>query len=331
MTYKYNNVYLDEVSTVVGPYEAKGPLGNKFDKSYKDLYNGEKTWEQAEAHLLEESIDILLNKSNKKSSEIDLIISGDLLNQVTSSSYGVLKYNRPFLGVYSACASSVEGIIIASSMIDSKKIKNCVVSTSSHNMSSEKQFRNPTEYGAPKPKTATFTSTGGASVLLTNKKTKIKVESSTIGTVVDMEQNDSLNMGAVMAGAAALTIYKHLTDLNRDPSYYDLILTGDLGMYGKEILIDYMKSEYNIDISKNYNDTGTMLYDFKNQKEVNAGGSGPVCCPLVCYSSIIPMLKSKKINRVLIVATGALFSPTNVFQHKNINSISHAVVLEALK
>lgn len=331
MTYKYNNVYLDEVSTVVGPYEARGPLGNKFDKSYKDLYNGEKTWEQAEAHLLEESIDILLNKSNKKSSEIDLIISGDLLNQVTSSSYGVLKYNRSFLGVYSACASSVEGIIIGSSMIDSKKIKNCVVSTSSHNMSSEKQFRNPTEYGAPKPKTATFTSTGGASVLLTNKKTKIKVESSTIGTVVDMEQNDPLNMGAVMAGAAALTIYKHLTDLNRDPSYYDLILTGDLGMYGKEILIDYMKSEYNIDISKNYNDTGTMLYDFKNQKEVNAGGSGPVCCPLVCYSSIIPMLKSKKINRVLIVATGALFSPTNVFQHKNINSISHAVVLEALK
>lgn len=331
MTYKYNNVYLDEVSTVVGPYEAKGPLGNKFDKSYKDLYNGEKTWEQAEAHLLEESIDILLNKSNTEISKIDLIISGDLLNQVTSSSYGVLKYNRPFLGIYSACASSVEGIIIGSSMIDSKKIKNCVVSTSSHNMSSEKQFRNPTEYGAPKPKTATFTSTGGASVLLTNKKTKIKVESSTIGTVVDMEQNDPLNMGAVMAGAAALTIYQHLTDLNRDPSYYDLILTGDLGMYGKEILIDYMKSEYDIDISKNYNDTGTMLYDFKNQKEVNAGGSGPVCCPLVCYSSIIPMLKSKKINRVLIVATGALFSPTNVFQHKNINSISHAVVLEVSK
>lgn len=331
MTYKYNNVYLDEVSTVVGPYEAKGPLGNKFDKSYKDLYNGEKTWEQAEAHLLEESIDILLNKSNKEISKIDLIISGDLLNQVTSSSYGVLKYNKPFLGVYSACASSVEGIIIGSSMIDSKKIKNCVVSTSSHNMSSEKQFRNPTEYGAPKPKTATFTSTGGASVLLTNKKTKIKVESSTIGTVVDMEQNDPLNMGAVMAGAAALTIYQHLTDLNRDPSYYDLILTGDLGMYGKEILIDYMKSEYDIDISKNYNDTGTMLYDFKNQKEINAGGSGPVCCPLVCYSSIIPMLKSKKINRVLIVATGALFSPTNVFQHKNINSISHAVVLEVSK
>ena len=331
MTYKYNNVYLDEVSTVVGPYEAKGPLGNKFDKSYNDLYNGEKTWEQAEAHLLEESIDILLDKANKKASDIDLIISGDLLNQVTSSSYGVLKYNRPFLGIYSACASSVEGIIIASSILDSKKVNNCVVSTSSHNMSSEKQFRNPTEYGAPKPKTATFTSTGGASVLLTNKKTKIKVESSTIGTVVDMEQNDPLNMGAVMAGAAALTIYNHLTDLNREPSYYDLILTGDLGIYGKEILIDYMKSEYNIDISKNYNDTGTMLYDLKKQKEVNAGGSGPVCCPLVCYSSIIPLLKDKKINRVLIVATGALFSPTNVFQHKNINSISHAVSLEALK
>ena len=120
MTYKYNNVYLDEVSTVVGPYEARGLLGDKFDKSYKDLYNGEKTWEQAEAHLLEESIDILLNKSNKKSSEIDLIISGDLLNQITSSSYGVLKYNRPFLGVYSACASFPESLLILANMVDSK-------------------------------------------------------------------------------------------------------------------------------------------------------------------------------------------------------------------
>lgn len=331
MTYKYNNVYLEEVSTVVGPYEAKGPLKDKFDKKYKDLYNGEKSWEQAESHLLEESIDILLKKIDKEASYIDLIISGDLLNQVTSSSYGVLKYNRPFLGIYSACASSMEGVIIGSSIIDSGKINNCIVSTSSHNMSSEKQFRNPTEYGAPKPKSATFTSTGGASVLLTNNKTSIKVESSTIGKVIDMGQNDPLNMGAVMAGAAADTIYKHLSDLNREPSYYDLILTGDLGIYGKEILIDYMKSEYNIDISKNYNDTGTMLYDLEKQNEVNAGGSGPVCCPLVCYSNIIPMMKSGKLKRVLIAATGALFSPTNVFQHKNINSISHAVSLEVIK
>jgi len=331
MTYKYDNVYVGDAASVVGPYEKKGPLGNKFDKSYSDLYNGEKTWEQAEVRLLEDSIDILLKKANKNKRNIDLIISGDLLNQVTSSSYGVLKYNIPFLGVYSACASSAEGIIIASSMIDSGKINNSIVSTSSHNMSSEKQFRNPTEYGAPKPKTATFTATGGASIFLTNEKTKIKVESSTIGTVVDLGQTDPLHMGAVMAPAAGDTIYKHLTNLNREPNYYDLILTGDLGLYGKEILIDYMKSEYGIDISNNYNDMGTMLYDLKDQKEVMAGGSGPVCSALVCYSHILPLLKKGDLKRVLIVATGALFSPTFVYQHEDINAISHAYSLEVSK
>ena len=330
MTSKYNNVYLLDAATVTGPYEKKGPLSKFFDKSYDELYNGEKTWEQAEVHLLEDSIDILLKKTKKSKKDIDIIISGDLLNQITSSSYALQKYNIPFLGIYSACASSTEGIIIGSSMIDSGKINNCITATSSHNMSSEKQFRNPTEYGAPKPQTATFTSTGGASVFLTNKKTNIKVESSTIGRIIDMGQNDPLNMGAVMAPAAADTIYRHLSNLNRKPEYYDLILTGDLGKYGKDILIDYMKIEYGMDISRNYNDTGTMLYELNKQKEIMAGGSGPVCSALVCYSYILKLLKDKKIKKVLIVATGALFSPTFVYQHKNINSISHAVSLEAI-
>ena len=330
MTSKYKNVYLLDGSTVAGPYEKKGPLGKYFDKSYDDLYNGEKTWEQAEVRLLEDSIDILLKKIKKQNCNIDLIISGDLQNQITSSSYAVLKYKIPFIGIYSACASSMEGIIIGASMIDGGKAKNCIVATSSHNMTSEKQFRNPTEYGAPKPRTSTFTSTGGASVFLTSEKTNIKVESSTIGKVIDMGQKDPLNMGAVMAPAAADTIYTHLKDLNREPDYYDLILTGDLGIYGKEILIEYMNTEYGIDLGNNYNDAGTILYDLNEQKEVMAGGSGPVCSALVCYSYILNLLKAKKIKRVLIAATGALFSPTFVYQHKCINAICHAVSLEVL-
>ena len=330
MTFKYNNVYLEETSTVVGPYEYKGPLSNSFDKVYDDLYIGEKSFEQAEVKLLEDSISVLLNKSNKEKEDIDVIISGDLQNQITASCYAVEKYNIPFLGIYSACASSIEGMIIASSMLESKKIKNAIVSTSSHNMVSEKQFRNPTEYGAPKPMTSTFTATGGASVLLTNKKCNIKLEAATIGKVISKKQKDPLNMGAVMAPAAADTIYNHLKDLNRTIDDYDFILTGDLGMVGKEILKDYMKKAYKIDISKKYNDTGTMLYGLKKQKEVHSGGSGPVCCPLVCYSEIIPMLRKKKIKRVLIAATGALFSPTFVFQHKDIYSISHVISLEAI-
>ena len=234
MTFNYKNVYVGGATTVAGPYEKKGPYGDKFDKTFEDLYNGEKTWEMAESKALEESINILLKKTGKEKDDIDVVLAGDLLNQITSSCYSIEKFDIPFLGLYSACATSIEGIIIASSLIDSKKVKNVIASTSSHNMSSEKQFRNPTEYGAPKPKTATFTATGGASILLTNEKNSIKVDSTTIGKIIDYNQTDPLDMGSVMAPAAADTIYRHLKDTNRSTDYYDLILTGDLGLYGKE-------------------------------------------------------------------------------------------------
>lgn len=330
MTHKYNNVYIENTSTVVGPYEKKGPLRDYFDKLYDDLYIGQKTWEKAEIKLHQESIDILLKKSKLKPENIDLIISGDLSNQIAISCYGASKFNIPFLGIYTACATTVEGMIIASTFIESNNYKNIIVSTSSHNLTSERQFRNPTEYGAPKPKTATFTATGGASILLTNKKTSIKVESTTLGKILDYNQKDALNMGANMAIAAADTIYNHLTDLKRDATYYDLILTGDLGIYGKQILIEYMNRKYNIDLSKNHNDCGILLYDLKNQKEVLAGGSGPVCSALVNYSMIMEKLRKKELKRVLLVATGALFSPTTLFQRKNILSIANAISLEAI-
>ena len=330
MTFKYNNVYLENVSTVVGPYEHDGPLSRRFDRYYDEMYMHEETFENAEVHLMKESIDILLDKLNKNKKDINLFIAGDLQNQITSSSFSAKYLESPFLGIYSACATNVEGLIIASSLIENKMINNAIVSVSSHNMVSERQFRNPTEYGAPKPESATFTATGGASAYLSNIKSDIKIESATIGKVIDMEQNDPNNMGAVMAGAAIDTIYKHLKDLKRDPSYYDLIVTGDLGKYGKEIVIEYMKKEYHLDLSKNYNDCGIMLYDLASQKEVLAGGSGPVCSALVVYGDIIPKLKNKEIKRVLYVATGALFSPTSVFQKQNILSIAHAISLEVL-
>ena len=331
MTFTYSDVYVSNYSTVGGPYERRGPLGDSLDKTFTNLYAGEKTWEQAEVRMLAESIDVVLKKSRKESKDIDLLISGDLLNQVTASSYSALDFKIPFFGIYGACSTSVEGIIMMSSLIDGKKIKNGIVSVSSHNMASEKQFRNPTEYGAPKPNTATFTSTGGASILLSSQKSKIRVESSTIGKVVDMNQTDPFNMGGAMAAAAGDTIYRHLKDMKRTVSDYDLILTGDLGKYGKEILIDYMKEEYKIELGKNYNDSGTMLYDYDLQEEVQAGASGPLCIAMVSYSSILPLIANGTFKRVLLVATGALFSPTFVYQHKPIYSIAHAVSLEVVK
>ena len=326
MTIKYNNVYVKDAYTIASIYEKNGPLKNYFDKIYdKDLYYGEKTVERAETRLLKDTINELLLKEKN----IDLIISGDLQNQISSSNYAIKDTSIPYLGIFSACATFGEGIAIASSFLENKKINNIIVSTSSHNLVAEKQFRNPIEYGAPKKETATFTSTGAAGIVLTNKKTNIKVTSTTIGKVQDANIKDVNNMGAVMAIAAADTIERHLKDLNLKPDYYDLILTGDLGIYGKKILIDYLKLK-NIDISKNYNDAGLLLYDI-NSQPVYAGASGPVCSALVTCSYILKKMQNEELKRVLIIPTGAIFSPTRVFQKETIPSIAHAFSLEVIK
>ena len=331
MTYKYNNVYIKDSYTIAGMYESDGPLRKYFDKKYTDdLYYGEKSFEKAETKLLKDNIESLLKKARVKEEEINLIVSGDLQNQISASNYAVREFKIPFLGVFNACATSSEAIIIASTFIESKKINNAIIATVSHNTSAEKQFRNPVEYGAPKHKTATFTATGSASLLLTKEKTDIKIESSTIGKIIDLGQTDVNHMGAVMAPAAADTIYRHLTSLKRDVNYYDLILTGDLGVYGKNILINYMKKKYKIDLKDNYNDCGTMLYDI-NEQPVFAGGSGPVCSALVNFSYVLKEMKKKNLKKVLIVPTGAIFSPTRVFQKETIPAIAHAVSLEVVE
>ena len=331
MTNKYKNVYIKETSTIGGIYESNGPLKKYLDKVYnEDFYYNEKNFEKAEIKLLSESIKLLLEKTRFKEENIDLLISGDLQNQITASDYTARELNIPFLGIYNACATSGEGMIIASSFIDGKKIDNCIVATSSHNMAAEKQFRNPTEYGTPKPETATFTVTGGASILLTNQKTKIRIDSSTIGRVIDKGVKDVNHMGAVMAPAAADTIYRHLKNLKLKPSDYDMILTGDLGKYGKNILLNYLKKEYKLDISKVYNDCATMIYDTTKQP-VLAGGSGPVCSALVNFGYVYKKLLEGKIKKVLLVPTGALFSPTLFFQKESIPAIAHAVSLEVVQ
>lgn len=326
MTFKYNNVYFNGASTICGPYEAKGPLKAFYDKYYKDFYFGEKTWESAESKILIESVDLVLKKSKKNRDEIDLHISGDLLNQIVATNYAGVTLGIPLIGIYSACSTSVLGLILGSNMIDCNQINNCIVSVSSHNNGSEKQFRQPVEYGGPKRKTATFTVTGAASAFLSNQKDMIKIESATVGKAVDLGITDSSHMGAVMAPSAAYVINQHLKETGRKADYYDLILTGDLGMYGKKILKEYMKIEYKIKL-ENYDDTACMIYDLEHQP-VFAGGSGPACMPLVAYSYILDKMKKGKLKRVLLIATGALLSQTMVNQKKTIPSISHAISLE---
>lgn len=328
MTFKYNNVYINEVSTVVGPYESKGPFSKFYDKRYDDFYFGEKTWEQAECKAIIDSVEILLKKSKKKKKNIDLHIGSDLLNQIVATNYASSNIGIPLVGIYSACSSSVLGLILGSNMIESNQIKNAVVTSSSHNNGAEKQFRNPVEYGGPKKEYTTFTTTGCAACYLSNEKSMIKVESATIGTVIDMGVTDVFNMGSVMAPAAAKVINDHLKDTNRTIDYYDLVLTGDLGRVGKLILNEYIKKEYGI-VLKKYDDSACMIFDIDKQP-VYAGGSGIACLPLVTYTYIFDKMKSKKLSKVLLVATGALMNSTMCNQHLSIPGIAHAISLEAV-
>ncbi len=331
MTIKYNNVYLKDVSTIGCKNEKIGNFGKLYDKTYDDYYAGEKTFEQAEKKIIEESVNIALTKAKIQLNDIDALIGADLLNQITPSAYASKDLKIPFLGVYNACASMCEEFIIGGSLLQNKEISNVLLNVSSHNMTAERQYRNPVEYGCPKPKRSTFTVTGSASAIITNEKTNIKVSSVSIGTSTDLGVTDVYDMGSVMAPAAARTIYEHLNDTNSKPEDYDLIMTGDLGVYGKKIIKEYMKEVYDIDLNGKLEDAGSIIYDREKQKEVKAGGSGPACLPLVAYTDIINKMQSGTIKKVLLVATGALMSPTMNNQKLSIPSIAHAVCLEVVK
>lgn len=321
---QFKNIYLNDFITLVGPLEKESHL-KKYNLIMDDYYYGEKTFEQAEIKMQKSVIDQLLKQNSLKNADISLLVGGDLTNQIAITSYSAKNYNFPFLGLYSACATFVESLIVASNFIDSNNYKKIVSVTSSHNLTAEKQFRYPIEYGAPRPHTATFTTTGAVATFLSKKKGKIKIESSTIGTPVDMGISDANNLGAVMAPAAASTLMMHLQELKRDVDYYDLILTGDLGCVGGKILQEYVEKTYNIHLKK-YLDAGCEL--FLNSQETYAGGSGPVCLPLVLFNKI---LNYKKYKKILIIATGALHSVTLVNQKQPIPAIAHALSLEVVE
>lgn len=320
MTIKFSNVYLGDAYTFIGKNEHK--LTITGDQSVNDYYMGKKSFEEGEVEYQKRSISGLIKKEKDK--KIDLLIGADLQNQLLASNFAARNYNYPFLGIYSACASYAEGLIIASSLIE-QKLKNVVVTVSANNLASEKQFRFPIEYGAIRKNVNTFTVSASISSLVTSAKTKIKIESATIGNVVDIGYSDTNNMGAVMATSAHQTIVKHLKDTKRKPDYYDFVLTGDLGVYGVNILKELLEKEDNITL-KNVLDAGTLI--FEDSGSSIAGGSGPVCLPLILNNKI---LKNKAIKKILIVATGSLHSKVSSNLGESVPSISHAVSLEVMK
>ncbi len=322
-----NNVYLLNGYSMVGPLEGKGPLAQYFDYVMKDDTLGEKTFEKAERKLLQHIVIGAIDKSGLKTEKIDFFFGGDLLNQIVSTSYTARELNLPFIGLYSACATMAQALALASIFIDNKLANNVVAGTCTHFSTAERQYRFPLELGNQRPPTAQWTITGGGACVVSTIPSKIKIKAVTFGRVVDFGVTDINNMGAAMAGAACNTIISHIENVGKSVEDYDLILTGDLGKLGSEILIDLMEYHGYI-LGKNYADCGCMMYD--KTERVFMGGSGAGCSASVLNSYVLKKLNSGEFKRVLLVSTGALMSTTTAQQGDSIPGIAHAVELESV-
>jgi stage V sporulation protein AD len=312
-------------ATVAGPKESLGPLSAFFDRHYDDTILKEKSFERAECHMLEEACHLALGKAGLSPEDMDYFIAGDLLNQVISASFCARGLAIPFLGIYGACSTLTEGLSIGGMLVQGGFARNVLVATSSHNCTAERQYRYPTEYGYQRPGYAQWTVTGAGAVILSSEGEGPRLESITTGKVVDAGVKDPFDLGVAMAPAAADTIYNHFIDLEREPSYYNLILTGDLGGMGKKLNEDILASK-GFNIEPNYSDCGVLLY-YPHQK-VDAGGSGCACSALVFLGHFYKKMMEKELHKVLLVATGALHSPTTYLQRESIPAIAHAVSLE---
>ena len=315
-----------ECASIVGPKEANGPLAGYFDKCLDDEFWGEKTWEKAESKIIKETTNMAISKSNIPTSDIDFCFAGDLLNQCISSSFGLRDINIPYFGVFGACSTFVEAMSLASILIDAKAAHNILCATSSHFCSAEKQFRFPLELGNQRPPTSQWTVTGAGATILSSNGNGPYITHITPGKIVDMGIKDANNMGAAMAPAAYDTLITHFKDTGRTPSYYDAIITGDLGYIGKDILKDLCKKDgYNI--NSNYNDCGVLIFD-KLSQDTHSGGSGCACVATIFSGYLFKQLRECKINKLLLIATGALTNATTAQQGESIPGIAHAIAIE---
>lgn len=313
-------------ASIVGKKEGEGPLREEFDRICNEEYFGEDSWEKAESSMQLQTVELVLQKQGIKKDKLDYIFAGDLQNQCASTHYAMREFEVPFFGIYGACSTMTESLMLSAMTIDGGYGKHIICGASSHFCSAEKQFRFPLEYGGIRTPTSQWTVTGAGFSILSSDGEGPKVTSATTGKIIDLGVTDINNMGAAMAPAAADTLQAHFEDTGLKPSDYDLILTGDLGFIGSDLLRDMM-NERGYDIYPNHNDCGMMIYERKEQ-DVHAGGSGCGCCASVFCGKIYNDLKSKKLNKIIVMATGALMNPQIVLQGESIPSIAHLVTIE---
>lgn len=324
--------YLNGRGTVVGKKEGEGPLASYFDVVLEDDMYGEKSWEKGESKMLKEAMTRAILRAGLTKEEIDVMLSGDLLNQLMSSSFMARDLHIPFLGLYGACSTMTESLVLGSMLIDGGFANNVLVGASSHFCTAERQFRMPVEHGNQRPPSAQWTATAAGSVVLGKAgglRSRVRAQAATIGKVIDAGIKDANQMGAAMAPAAVDTLLNHLEDMGRGIDYYDLVVTGDLGFIGKDIMTDLL-IDAGLDSSKvyeRYDDCGTML--FTKEQDVHGGGSGCGCSASVFAGNLLQKMEAGQLKRVLLMSTGALLSTISPFQGESIPGIAHAIALEA--
>jgi stage V sporulation protein AD len=312
-------------ATIVGPKEGEGPLRGYFDMILQDDYFGEKSWEKAESKILRETVKRAIQKAKLTPRDIDYMLGGDLLNQIISTSFAARQLMIPFFGLYGACSTMAESLALGSILIDGQYADHIVAVTSSHFSSAERQYRFPLELGNQRPPTSQWTVTGSGAMVVASSGNGPYVTYITPGRVIDLGVKDANNMGAAMAPAAADTIVTHFKDTGFSPADYDVIATGDLGKIGGEIAQEMIMKE-GYDISPIYTDCGIEI--FSEDQDAHAGGSGCGCSAVVTCGYFYDQFVRGKINRLLMVATGALLSTTSSQQGESIPSIAHAVTIE---
>ena len=312
-------------ASVAGKKELEGPLGHLYDVTSQDTYFGQKTWELAEKQLQKLALDKLMQKANIHRHQIDIVFSGDLLNQCIGSSFTLRNTGIPHLGLYGACSTMAESLVLAAMAVDGGYGDNVVAMTSSHFASSERQYRFPLGYGGQRTPSAQWTVTGSGAALVCSAGSGPKIESCTVGTVTDLGIKDASNMGAAMAPAAYATICAHFEDLKTCPEDFDLIVTGDLGQLGKDVLLELARRD-GINLGGKLTDCGTMVFD-PTVQDVHSGGSGCGCSAITLCSTLLKDLQSGKLKKILFCGTGALLSPTSTQQGLPIPGVSHAVCI----
>ncbi|MBB6177272.1 stage V sporulation protein AD [Anoxybacillus tengchongensis] len=321
-----NRPVIVATATVGGPFEANGNIADDFDLLHEDLWLGEDSYEKAHKVLFEEAFFQAMKKARIEKEHVQFIIAGDLINQMTPSSFAARTLSTPYLGVFGACSTSMEALALSAFIVNYGGAKYILTGAASHNAAVEKQFRYPTEYGGQKPPTAQWTVTGAGVALVGSEGDGPRITAATIGRVVDMGLTDPFNMGGAMAPAAVDTIEAHLRDMQMDASYYDVIVTGDLGKIGRTVSLDLLRKNGMELEEERYQDCGLIIY--REGQPVLSGGSGAGCSATVVYGHLLNRMKRGEIKRMLVVATGALLSPLTFQQGETIPCIAHAVAIE---